>query len=193
MLETLEDRCLPSANVVQPAMGMAPVMAATQGSVVAMQQPSGTPTPPVNTVANLTHDQIHFLQDQTQVQATVATFTLNVDLFVLGVLQRFAPQAPQFQPLIASLTSAIPAQQANVQTLQNHFNLLNQLDDVQDQAIMLNGFIQSATPVVSALQRAGAGPTANFLQNLISQDQAAVQAVQPQITALELEVSAFVP
>lgn len=122
--------------------------------------PSGAPNP----IAALPHDQIHVLQDQAQQQAAIATFTLQVEQFVFSVLETFAPRAPQFQPLIAGLAAAIPAQQAAVQTLQDHSNLLNQLDDLQDQVIMLDA----------------AG------------NAAAAQALQPQIAAVEQEVSAFV-
>src|SRR5262249_31635815 len=137
------------------------------------------------------HDQIHTLQDQSQQQTALATIRLEVEQVVLGFLQQFAPQAPQFQPVIAFLTSAIPAQQAIVQTLQNQTNLLTQLDDLQDQALILNAVIRNGTALLPVLQQVGNGQAANTLQNTIVADQAAVQALQPQITAVEVEVSAF--
>src|SRR5262249_29471279 len=79
-LEPLEDRCLPSANFM-PASAAA-----------------STPPAAVNTIASLPHDQIHVLQDQSQQQTALATVGLAVEQVVLGFLQQFAPQAPQFQP-----------------------------------------------------------------------------------------------
>jgi hypothetical protein len=152
---------------------------------------ASTPTA-VNTVASLSHDQIHILQDQSQLQTAQATLTLQVEQTVLGLLQPFATQAPQLQPLIASLTAAIPRQQATVQTFQNQTNLLNQLDDLQDQVIILNAQIQSATAVVPVLQQLGDTTAANTAKNIIFADQAAIQALQPQITAVEVVVSTFV-
>jgi hypothetical protein len=180
VLEPLEDRCLPAVNMLQPV------------SLVAPQQTASTMATGVNTVASLSHDQIHTLQTQSQQQTANATFTLAVEQFVFGFLQQFAPQAPQFQPLIATLTSAIPAQQAVVQTLQNQMNLLNQLDDLQDQVLILDAAIQNDTALVPVLQRLGDVPTANVLQNTITQDQASVLALQPQIAAVEQEVSQFI-
>ena len=169
-LESLEDRCLPSANMM----------------------PASTPPMAANTIAALSHDQVHMLQDQSQQQASLATFRLEVEQVVLGLVQRFAPQAPQFQPLIASLTSDIPKQQAAVQTLQNQTNLLNQLDDLQDQSLILNGVIQQLTPLVPVLRQFGNQRAANSVENIIVADQATVLALQPQIVAVEVEVSAFV-
>jgi hypothetical protein len=180
LLEPLEDRCVPSANLM-------PVSAAAIQS-----PPASTPPAAINTIASLSHDQIHTLQNQSQQQSATATISLEVEQVVLGFLQQFAPQAPQFQPVIAFLRSAIPAQQATVQTLQNQTNLLNQLDDLQDQALILNAVIQNDTAVVPVLQQFGNQPAANALKNTIVADQAAVQALQPQITAVEVEVSTFV-
>ncbi|HEY7422982.1 MAG TPA: hypothetical protein VH682_01955 [Gemmataceae bacterium] len=132
------------------------------------------------------------LQDVFQQQTTQAIVTLEVEQIALGILQQFAPQAPQFQPVIAFLTSAIPAQQVTVQTLQNETNLVNQLDDVQDQAIILNAMIQNAAVLIPVLQQQGNVQAVNALESMIATDQAAVQALQPQITATEVEVSAFV-
>jgi hypothetical protein len=153
---------------------------------------ASTPPAAVNTIASLSHDQIHMLQDQSQQQTTSATIRLEVEQIVLGILQPFASQAPQFKPLIATLIAAIPMQQATVQTLQNQTNLLNQLDDLQDQGIILSAQIQTATALIPVLQQQGNTATANALNNIIFADQAAVQALQPQIAALEVEVSAFV-
>ena len=157
-LESLEDRCLPSAN----------------------------------TIASVSHDQVHTLQDVFQQQTTQATVTLQVERVVLGILQQFAPQVPQLKPVIASLTNAIPMQQATVQTLQNETNLLNQLDDLQDQVIISNGTIQTATALVPVSQQLGNQQAVNTLDSIIAMNQAAVQAVQPQITAVEVEVSTFI-
>jgi hypothetical protein len=153
---------------------------------------ASTPPAAVNTIASLPHDQIHMLQDVFQQQTTQAIVTLEVEQIALGILQQFAPQAPQFQPVIAFLTSAIPAQQVTVQTLQNETNLVNQLDDVQDQAIILNAMIQNAAVLIPVLQQQGNVQAVNALESMIATDQAAVQALQPQITATEVEVSAFV-
>lgn len=181
LLEPLEDRCLPSANPMMP-------MAA------AVNQPMAASTPPaaVNTIASLSHDQVHMLQDQSHQQTQLATIRLEVEQIVLGLLQEFAPQAPQFQPLIASLTGAIPMQQATVQTLQNQSNLLDQLDDLQDQSLMLGAVIQNGSALVPVLQQLGDEPLANSIKNTIAADQAAVQALQPQIATVEQEVSTFV-
>ena len=173
-LERLEDRCLPSAD-------MMPVSAAASPSPAA-----------VNAIASLSHDQVHMLQDVFQQQTTQAINLLQVEQIVLGVLQQFAPQAPQFQPAIAFLTNAIPTQQATVQTLQNQTNLLNQLDDVQDQAIILNGMIQNAAALIPVFQLQGNQQAVNSLKSTIATDQAAVQALQPQIAAAEAAVAAFV-
>jgi hypothetical protein len=154
---------------------------------------AASPSPAaVNAIASLSHDQIHVLQDVFQQQTTQAINRLQVEQVVLGVLQQFAPQAPQFQPVIAFLTNDIPAQQATVQTLQNQTNLVNQLDDVQDQAIILNGMIQNAAALIPVLQQLGNQQAANALMNTIAADQAAVQALQPQIAAAEAAVAAFV-
>lgn len=170
-LESLEDRCLPSASSMMAA---------------------STPPAAVNTVASQSHDQIHTLQDQSQQQTTAATIRLEVEQIALGILRPFATQLPQLQPLIASLTAAIPMQQATVQTLQNQTNLLNQLDDVQDQALILNAQIQQGAALVPVLQQLGDTAAANAVTNILFADQAAVQALQPQITMVEQEVSSFV-
>ena len=180
LLETLEDRCLPSMNPMPASAAVAPSSAAS------------TPPAAVNTIASLSHDQIHMLQDQSQQQSDSATFRLEVEQTVLSILQAFAPQVPQFQPAIAFLTRDIPAQQATATTLQNQTNLLNQLDDLQDQALTLNAAIQNAAALVPVVQQLGNVPAANTLQSIIAADQATVQALQPQISAVEVEVSAFV-
>lgn len=172
-LESLEDRCLPSASMM------------TTGT-------PATPAASVNTVASLTHDQIHMLQDQSQQQAAIASFTLAVEQFVFAVVQQIAPQAPQFRPLLTNLASAIPAQQATVQTLQNQSNLLNQLDDLQDQVIILGSGIQNDTALTAVFQQMGNTQAVNSLQSTIAHDQASIQALQPQIAAVELEVSTLV-
>ena len=179
LLEPLEDRRLPSVS-------SAPV-----GASVA---PSATASNPaaVNAIASLSHDQIHDLQVQSQQQTSDAVIRLEVEQAVLGILQLFAPQVPQLGPDIAFLTSAIPAQQSAVNFLQNQTNLLNQLDDVQDQGIILNAEIQNATALVPVLLQSGNVQAANGLQSTIVADQAAVQALQPQIAAVEVEVAAFV-
>jgi hypothetical protein len=161
-------------------------------SAAAAPSPSAsTSSSAVNTIASLSHDQIHTLQDVFQQQTNQAIVTLQVEQIALGILQQFASQAPQFQPVIAALASAIPMQQGTVQTLQNETNLLNQLDDVQDQAIILNAMIQNAAALVPVFQQQGNQQTVNALENIIATDQAAVQALQPQITAAEVEVSTF--
>jgi hypothetical protein len=180
-LEPLEDRCLPAATMLQPGMLATP------------QQAAGALSAGESRIAALSHDQIHNLQDQSQQQASNAAFTLAVEQFVLGFLQPFAPQVPQFKPLITTLTGIIPAQQTQVQTLQNQLNLLNQLDDLQDQVLILGGVIQNDTALVPVLQRFGAGQTASSLLSTLAQDQAAVLALQPQIAAVEQQVSTFVP
>jgi hypothetical protein len=146
----------------------------------------------VNTIASLSHDQIHVLQDQSQQQTANATVLLEVEQAVLGILQLFAPQVPQLQPDIALLTNAIPAQQATVNSLQNQTNLLNQLDDLQDQSIILSAQIQQANALVPMFLQQGNMQEVNMLQSIIAMDQATVQALQPRITAVEVEVSAFV-
>jgi hypothetical protein len=145
----------------------------------------------VNTIASLPHDQIHNLQDFFHQQTQNAAIELEVEQIVLSLVQQFAPQAPQFQPLIAALTGAIPMQQATVQTLQNQSNLLDQLDDLQDQVIILNATIQNDSAVIPVLRQLGNQQQANALQNAIVADQATIQALQPQIAAAEQEVSAF--
>ena len=173
LLEPLEDRCLPAASMMPTST-------------------AATPSAAVNTVASLSHDQIHMLRDQSQQQAAIASFTLAVEQFVFGVVQQIAPQAPQFRPLLASLASAIPAQQATVQTLQNHSNLLNQLDNLQDQVIILGAEIQNDTALAAVFQQAGNTQAVNSLRSTIAHDQATIQGLQPQIAAVELEVSTFV-
>ncbi len=173
LLESLEDRCLPSASMMTSS-----TMSATSASV--------------NTVASLSHDQIHKLQDQSQQQVSVAGFTLAVEQFVLAVAQQLTPQAPQVKPLVSALTSIIPAQQALVQTLQNQSNLLNQLDDLQDQVIMLDAEIQNGTALIAVFQQQGNMQAVNGLLSTIAHDQASIQALQPQIAAVEVEVSTFV-
>lgn len=168
-LEALEDRCLPSTN------GM----------------PASSPPTAANTIAALPHDQIHALQAQSQQQTDIATVRLEVEQAVLGILQLFAPQVPQIRPGIAFLTSIIPAQQAAVNTLQNQTNLLNQLDDLQDQALILNAMIQNDTALVGLQQQLGNVQAVNMLRSTIAADQATVQALQPQIAAVEVEVSTF--
>lgn len=179
-LESLEDRCLPSVNPMAASASVAP------------SPPASTMSAPVNNIASFSHDQIHALQDQSQLQTALATVRLEVEQAVLGILDVFAPHVPQFQPAITFLNRAIPAQQATVSSLQNQNDLLNHLDDLQDQGIMLDAQIQSAAALVPMLQQRGDVPAANALNNLISADQAAVLALQPQITAVEVEVSAFV-
>jgi hypothetical protein len=159
---------------------------------VAPTAAASTPPAAVNTIASLPHDQIHVLQDQSQQQTDMATIRLEVEQVVLGILQPFASQVPQLQPAIAFLTSAIPAQQATVATLQNQTNLLNQLDDLQDQALILNATIQNAATLIPVQQQLGNVQAVNILQSIIATDQSAVQALQPQINAVEVEVSAFV-
>lgn len=176
MLEPLEDRCLPSANMMPAGQPMS----------------SAAPPASANTIASLPHDQIHNLQDFFHQQTQNATIQLEVEQIVLSLVQQFAPQASQFQPLIAALTGAIPMQQATVQTLQNQSNLLDQLDDLQDQVIILNGTIQNDSGAIPLLQQLGNQQAANALANTIAADQAMVQALQPQIAAVEQEVSAFV-
>jgi hypothetical protein len=159
---------------------------------VAPSATASTPPAAANTIASLPHDQIHVLQDQSQQQLDSATIRLEVEQIVLGILQPFALQAPQFQPVIAFLKSDIPAQQATVTTLQNQTNLLNQLDDLQDQGLILNATIQNAAALIPVQQQLGNVQAANTLQGIIAMDQSAVQALQPQINAVEVEASAFV-
>jgi hypothetical protein len=179
-LEPLEDRCLPSSNVMAASASVAPTSSAS------------TPPAAVNTIASLSHDQIHMLQDQSQQQTDSATIRLEVEQAVLGILRQFASQEPQFQAAIAFLTNAIPAQEATVTSLQNQTNLLNQLDDLQDQALILNATIQNVAALVPVQQQLGNVQAASTLQGIIASDQATVQSLQPQITAVEVEVSAFV-
>lgn len=179
LLEPLEDRCVPSISSMPASASVAP-------------SPSASIPAAVNPIASLSHDQIHDLQAQSQQQTAIATVRLEVEQTVLGILQLFAPQAPQFQPAIALLIGAIPTQQAAVNSFQNQTNLLNQLDDLQDQSITLSAQIQSANGLLPTLQQLGDVQTANMLQNIIAADQATVQALQPQIAAVEVEVSAFV-
>jgi hypothetical protein len=178
LLEPLEDRCLLSANFM-PA------------STSAASSSASTPAAAGNTIASLAHDQIHVLQAQSQQQTAIATIRLEEEQAVLGILQLFAPQVPQVQPAIAFLTSIIPAQQVTVNTLQNQTNLLNQLDDLQDQALILNAMIQNAAALVPVQQQLDDIQVANMLQSIIAVDQTAVQALQPQIAAVEVEVSTF--
>lgn len=179
LLEPLEDRCLPSMDMMPASASVAP-------------SPVGTSPPAVNTVASLSHDQIHVLQDQSQQQTTNALIRLEVEQVVLDIFQLFAPQAPQLQPDIALLANAIPAQQATVNALQNQTNLLNQLDDLQDQSIILSAQIQQANALVPMFLQQGNMQEVNMLQSIVAMDQAAVQALPPQVTAVEVEVSAFV-
>jgi hypothetical protein len=153
---------------------------------------TNTATAVANTVASLSHDQIHQLQDQSQQQTNLVTIGLEVEQTLFGILKVFAPQAPQFQPTITFLTRDIPTQQATVKSLQNQTDLFNQLDDLQDQSITLSAAIQSAVALVPVLQQAGDVPAADALNNLIVTDQAAVTALQPQIAAVEIKVSTFV-
>jgi hypothetical protein len=192
-LEELEDRCLPSANMMM-SMGMPPPpMNVPSLGMQTMTLPSTTaPSMGGTAIASLSHDQIHLLQAQFQQQAAIATIVLEVDQVALAILQPFAPQTPQFRPVIANLTSAIPAQQAAAQTFQNQSNLLNQLDALQDQALILGAGIQIDTSLVPVLQQLRAVQTANNLQSVIAQDQAAEQALQPPIAAVEQQVSPFV-
>jgi hypothetical protein len=169
-LESLEDRCVPSATSTS----------------------AGTSPAPVNTVAALSHDQIHAIQDQSQQQTANATILLEVEQVVLGILQPFAAQVPQIQPDIALLTSVIPGQQARVNTLQNQTNLLNQLDNLQDTVIIDTAQIQQANGLIPTFQQQGNTQEVNALQSIIAADQAQIQAVQPQINAVEVEVSTFV-
>jgi hypothetical protein len=192
-LEQLKDRCLPSANLMMP-MGMpTPLMNAQSMGMQAATMPSANmPSTGVTAIASLPHDQIHVLQAQSQQQAAIATIVLDVEQAALALVRQLAPQAPQFQPLIANLTRAIPAQQAAVRTFQNQSNLLNRLDTLQDQALILGAEIQIDASLVPVLQQSGAAQTANSLRSTIAQDQAAVQALQPQIAAVEQQVSTFV-
>ncbi len=177
LLEALEDRCLPSMNPMPASVSM----------------PSASSSPMVvNTIASLSHDQIHVLQDQSQQQTATATIRLEVEQAVLDILQVFAPQVPQLRPDIALLTSVIPAQQAMVNSLQNQTNLLNQLDDLQDQSILLNAQIQNAAALVPIFLQQGNMQEVNMLESIIAMDQADVQALQPQITAVEVDVPAFI-
>src|SRR5262245_17426036 len=95
LLEPLEDRCLPSMSSMPVSASVAP-------------SPASLSPTAVNTIASLSHDQIHMLQDQSQQQTAVATVRLEVEQAVLGILQLFAPQVPQLQPDITLLTNAIP-------------------------------------------------------------------------------------
>jgi hypothetical protein len=191
-LESLEDRSVPSMTAMPASGAAAPSMMAMSATVSAAPSSASTSPPTANAIASLSHDQIHVLQDQSQLQTANATVTLEVEQAVLGILQLFAPQVPQVRPEIALLTNAIPAQQATVATLQNQTSLLNQLDNLQDQSIILSAEIQNATSLVAMLQQSGNAQTANTVQGIIAADQAAVQALQPQIAAVEVEVSAFV-
>ncbi len=159
---------------------------------VALSSSVSTPATAGNPIASLSHDQIHVLQARSQQQTAIATVRLEVEQAVLGILQLFAPQMPQIQPAMALRTGAIPAQQSAVNSLQNQTNLLNQLDDLQDQSITLGAEIQNATALVPMLLELGNVQVANMLQSLIAADQLAMQALQPQIAAVEVEVSAFV-
>ncbi len=177
LLEALEDRCLPSMNPMPASVSM----------------PSASSSPmAMNTIASLPHDQIHVLQDQSQQQTTTAMIRLEVEQAVLDILQVFAPQVPQLRPDIALLTSVIPAQQAMVNSLQIQTNLLNQLDDLQDQSILLNAQIQNAAALVPIFLQQGNMQEVNMLESIIAMDQADVQALQPQITAVEVDVPAFI-
>jgi hypothetical protein len=176
-LEALEDRTLPSASMLGSMMAPSP-------------QPTASATA-TNAIAALSHDQIHTLQDQAQQQATIATLTLQVEQFVLSVLKPFAAQFPQVKPFLNALSNAIPMQQARATQLQNQSNALDQLDSLQDQVILLDGEIQNDSMLVPVLQQIGAVQVANGLLHKISQDQLAVQALQPQITGAEQVVAAL--
>jgi hypothetical protein len=180
LLEPLEDRCLPSASMMPTSAAASPPISA------------GTPSAAVNTIASLSHDQIHMLQDQFHQQTALATIRLEIEQVVVSLLQPFAPQVPQLQPVVAGLTSAIPMQQATVQTLQNQSNLLDQLDDLQDQVIILNATIQNDSTLIPVLRQLGNEQAASALTNTILANQATIQALQPQIAAVEQEVSMFV-
>jgi hypothetical protein len=58
--------------------------------------------------------------------------------------------------------------------------------------LILGAVIQNGTALVPVLQQIGDVQAANRLQNTITQDQAAVLALQPQIAAVEQQVSTFV-
>jgi hypothetical protein len=107
----------------------------------------------VSTVAALTHDQIHLLQDLSQQQAAIATLGVEVDQVVIGILQQVVPQAPQFGPLLAGFTSALQAQQAAAQTLQHQAGLLNQLDALQDQVILNPASAQALQPQIATVEQ----------------------------------------
>lgn len=174
LLEPLEDRCLPSMNSMPASPTIAPSSAT------------------VNTIASLSHDQIHMLQDQSQQQTAFATARLETEQAIQNLLQLFASQLPQIRPAIAFLASDIPAQQGVVNSLQNQTNLLNELDDLQDQSIILTAEIQNATALVPMLLQNGDVQAANMVQSIIDMDQTAVPMLQPQIAAVEVEVSAFI-
>jgi hypothetical protein len=140
----------------------------------------------------LNHTQVHVQLNQDTVQAVIATIDLRVNQTVLALLKSSAPSTPQLQQTIASLQGHISADQAGLQGLQQRINVLSQLDADQDQVRNLNVQIQVDTFLISFLHLLGplAQPTVNGLQNTIANDQAAVQALQPPITALEQQVSA---
>jgi hypothetical protein len=142
--------------------------------------------------ATLNHTQVHVLLNQDKVQAAIATINLRVDQTVLAVVQTLAKSTPQLQQTITSLQGDISADQTGLQGLQQRINVLSQLDADQDQVRNLNIQIQVDTFLISFLHLLGplAQPSVNGLQNTIANDQAAVQALQPQITALEQQVSA---
>jgi hypothetical protein len=52
--------------------------------------------------------------------------------------------------------------------------------------------IQNAAALIPVFQQLGNQQAVNALKNTIATDQAAVQALQPQIMAAEVEVAAFV-
>jgi hypothetical protein len=194
VLEHLEDRCLPSANFPQPSLGLSPVPTASPGNGAVTAPMVSTRAAPavMSTTAPLTHDQVHTLMAQTQLQTVIETIDLDVDQLVLANLQQRGVQTPPILRAIASLTSDIVADQAVVQNLQQKFSLLSQLDADQDQVQNLNTRIQFDTAAIPILQRFGARQIAVGLQSTIDNDQAAIQALQPGIDALEQEVSAFI-
>jgi hypothetical protein len=55
-------------------------------------------------------------------------------------------------------------------TLQNQTNLLNQLDDLQDQALILNATIQNASVLAPVQQQLGKVAAGNTLQSIIATD-----------------------
>jgi hypothetical protein len=142
--------------------------------------------------AALNHTQVHVLLNQDKVQAAIATVDLQVDQTVLALVQRTAQPTAQTQQTIASLQGDISADQAGLQGLQQRINVLSQLDSAQDQVRNLNEQVQIDQFLVSFFQLFGplGQQTVNGLQNTIVKDQAAAQALQPQIALLEQDISA---